>query len=43
MTMLLFNTYLAFLVMALAAWLITIVVELRRAASSPAAGGAVSD
>ncbi len=32
--MLLFNTYLAFLVVALAAWLVTIVVELRGAPSS---------
>jgi len=30
--MLLFNTYLLFLVLALAAWLITIIVEVRRAA-----------
>ena len=42
--MLLFNTYLAFLVLALAAWLVTIVVELRGAASSTEAGdGAVTD
>jgi thiol:disulfide interchange protein len=33
--MLLFNTYLAFLVLALATWLITIVVELRGAPSNP--------
>jgi len=33
--MLLFNTYLAFLALALAAWLITIIVELRGVASSP--------
>ena len=42
--MLLFNTYLAFLVLALAAWLITIVVELRGSVSSPeAAEGAGTD
>ena len=35
--MLLFNTYLLFLVLALSAWLITIVVELRGAAASPGA------
>jgi hypothetical protein len=42
--MLLFNTYLLFLGLALAVWLITIVVELRRAESSPdAQDGAVTD
>jgi hypothetical protein len=34
LTMLLFNTYLLFLVLALATWLITIVVEMRRSAPS---------
>ena len=33
--MLLFNTYLLFLVLALSAWLFTIAVELRSAAASP--------
>jgi hypothetical protein len=42
--MLLFNTYLAFLVLALATWLITIVGELRGVASSPDADeGAIAD
>jgi hypothetical protein len=37
LTMLLFNTYLLFLLLALAIWLTTIAVEVRGAASSPEA------